>query len=73
MVRTCTSTRRESSRSSPRNIVATRIAHDAGLSLGDWIAGPVVAVGRPDNVGFDTPVPERFLKYVESLGCQIDR
>lgn len=53
------------------NLVATALAHEAGLSLSDWIAGPVVMFGRADNEGWDTPIPEEFLALLERRGCHI--
>jgi hypothetical protein len=56
----------------PENIVATYLAHEAGLSAGDWIVGPVVLVGGPDEVGYDTAVPSALVEHVKSLGCIVE-
>jgi hypothetical protein len=56
------------------NAVATALAHEAaGLSVADWIAGPVVVCGRPDREGNDTSVPEEFLRLLEDRGCTVRR
>jgi hypothetical protein len=54
------------------NIVATAIAHDAGLTMGDYIVGPVVIVGQTDAMGYETSVPDEFLAYATGLGCHIE-
>lgn len=53
------------------NQVATALAHEAGLSMADWIAGQVVVVGRPDEIGYDTSVPDELLVLLEQRGCEI--
>jgi hypothetical protein len=55
------------------NIVATRLARDAGLPADDYIVGPAVVVGPPDEAGYDTSVPKTVIRYVEQLGCRIER
>jgi hypothetical protein len=57
----------------PENMVATAVAHEAGLSLADFIVGQVVVFGAPDDEGWDTSVPEEFLALLEARGCQIMR
>lgn len=53
------------------NSVATALAHEAGLSLGDWIVGQVVMFGKADGEGWDTPIPEELLELLERRGCHI--
>jgi hypothetical protein len=53
------------------NVVATALAHDAGLSLGDWVVGQVVMFGLPDHDGWDTSVPDELLALLERRGCHI--
>lgn len=43
------------------NPVATRVAH---LMAGDFIAGPMIILGAPDDEGNDTPVPDRVLLWL---------
>lgn len=57
----------------PENTVATILAHEAGLPVSDWIAGQVVVVGKPDEVGYDTSVPEALLALLDKRGCTISR
>ena len=54
------------------NIVATHLAHEAGLSVGDRIVGPAVAVGAVDSDGYDTSVSDALVEYLKSVGCQIE-
>jgi hypothetical protein len=55
------------------NHLATTLAHEAGLSLADFIVGQVVVFGEADNEGWDTSVPEEFLALLEARGCQLMR
>ena len=55
------------------NYVATAMGHEAGLSLADYVVGQVVVVGAPDSEGYDTSVPDAFLKHLEQCGCTIRR
>lgn len=43
------------------NLAATRIAH---LMPGDFIAGPMIVLGAPDDEGDDTPVPDEVLSWL---------
>ncbi len=45
----------------PPNPVASSITH---LMPGDFIAGPMVILGPPDNEGEDTPLPTELLDWL---------
>lgn len=54
------------------NLVATALARVANsISMSDFIAGQVVAVGPPSRDGDETDVPEALLRTVEHAGCVI--
>jgi hypothetical protein len=57
-----------------RNENAMALLEAVGQQLhpGDWIAGPLVAVGNPDREGNDTGVTNTVLSVVEGLGIPID-
>lgn len=61
----------------PRNEAGDRLVKHAlstvgrGLIPGDWIAGPLVLMGQPDDEGWDTSVPESVLDLLSAVGVKI--
>lgn len=47
------------------NLAATRLFQEAGVAIaGGVVLGDVVATGPPDQEGYDTDVPEKFLTWL---------
>lgn len=55
------------------NIFATFLAQiNKRLNIGDWVAGNMIVVGKPDDDGNDTDVPDWVIDLVTNINTDED-